>query len=102
MSKLEVGSRVVITGLPGKKGEIKFLGRTRFAEGDWVGICLDTADGKNDGTVGEHRYFTCEPLHGLFVKSAQVRLDKEAVVSDANSKLGRKYISSVAYNVIAK
>lgn len=99
MSKIEVGSRVVVTGLQGKKGEVKFMGKTKFADGDWIGIVLDTPDGKNDGSVGDVRYFSCEPLHGLFVKGAQVRLDREvapsrtesvagASASDTNAKLG--------------
>lgn len=89
-TKLEVGSRITVTALGAKKGEVKFIGRTRFSDGEWVGVRLDTPDGKNDGTVGDVRYFTCEPLHGLFVKSAQVKLDKESVLAETNSKLGKK------------
>jgi hypothetical protein len=101
--RVEVGARVVITGLLGKKGEVRFMGKTRFAEGDWIGVVLDTPDGKNDGSVGDVRYFTCEPLHGLFVKSAQVRLDRETSIpsrgerdpssaaADTNARLGQLF-----------
>lgn len=37
---------------------------------------LNTAEGKNDGSVGGVRYFECEPNFGLFVKRAQVKLDR--------------------------
>ena len=88
MSKIEVGSRV-ITGTD-KKGVVLFLGEAKFASGQWCGIRLDTADGKNDGSVGGERYFECEPQHGLFVKLAQVRLDqeKDAALLDSQQKLG--------------
>ena len=89
MSALEIGSRVVTgTGAAEKKGVVKFIGQTQFATGDWVGIRLDSADGKNDGSVGGERYFECEPLHGLFVKQAQVRLDRDSTVLDTQQKLG--------------
>lgn len=87
MSKIEVGSRV-ITGTDNKKGVVLFIGRTSFATGDWIGIKLDKPEGKNDGTVGGEKYFDCEPNHGLFVKSAQVRLDKDAALLDSQQKLG--------------
>ena len=107
--KLDIGSRVIVGT---KKGEIRYMGTTKFSDGDWVGIrcatsfspilsllisffhasCkirLDTPDGKNDGTVLGVKYFTCEPAHGLFAKSAQVRLDDEAVVNDTSSASAR-------------
>ncbi len=45
------------------------------------------ADGKNDGSVGDHKYFECEPNHGLFIKRAQVRLEREAVALPVTSNL---------------
>jgi hypothetical protein len=32
-------------------GIARYIGPAKFASGDWVGIELDTPDGKNDGTV---------------------------------------------------
>jgi dynactin complex subunit len=86
MSKIEIGSRVV-TGVD-KKGVVLFLGQTKFAAGDWVGIKLDKPDGKNDGSVAGEKYFDCEQNHGLFVKQAQVRLDNDVVLADSQQKLG--------------
>eukprot|EP00913_Durusdinium_trenchii_P024351 g22861.t1 len=53
-------------------GWIRFLGTTKFAEGDWVGVELEEPRGKNDGSVKDQRYFTCEEAHGLFVRPANV------------------------------
>lgn len=66
--KLEIGSRVC-TGVGAvKRGEIKFIGETQFSTGEWIGIALDTAEGKNDGSVAGVKYFDCKFNHGLFLK----------------------------------
>jgi len=40
--------------------------------GKWIGVALDEAKGKNNGTVQGKRYFTCEDNHGIFVRQTQV------------------------------
>ncbi|KAH9086322.1 hypothetical protein LEN26_020214 [Aphanomyces euteiches] len=69
---MELGSRVTVAG--GKSGVVRYIGTPEFAQGEWVGVELDGPDGKNDGQVNGVRYFTCEPLYGLFAKKSQVRL----------------------------
>lgn len=59
-------------------GWIRFLGTTKFAEGDWVGVELEEPRGKNDGSVKDQRYFTCEEAHGLFVRPANVDVKRKA------------------------
>ena len=85
-TEFAVGSRV-LTGVGfAKKGEIKFIGETSFSTGEWIGIRLDTADGKNDGSVGDVKYFDCDPLHGIFVRSTQVKLDTEEPTAGASAR----------------
>uniref|UniRef100_A0A8B9G8F3 Dynactin subunit 1 n=1 Tax=Amazona collaria TaxID=241587 RepID=A0A8B9G8F3_9PSIT len=67
-----VGSRVEVIG-KGHRGTVAYVGATLFATGKWVGVILDEAKGKNDGTVQGRRYFTCEENHGIFVRQSQVR-----------------------------
>lgn len=49
-------------------GKVAFAGLTEFAEGTWVGVVMDTRDGKHDGAVKGKRYFTCADGHGLFIR----------------------------------
>merc|ERR1719343_590587 len=46
------------------RGIVRHLGPTNFAAGDWVGIELECAIGKNNGSVNGQVYFVCEPNHG--------------------------------------
>ncbi|XP_057308656.1 kinesin-like protein KIF13A isoform X3 [Hydractinia symbiolongicarpus] len=54
------------------EGQVRFYGRTQFADGVWVGIALSIPDGKNDGSVNGVSYFNCEPLHGLFIRAEKL------------------------------
>ncbi|CAN0002365.1 unnamed protein product [Scytosiphon promiscuus] len=83
-SRVTLGARVTVTG---KKGVVKFIGPTEFAAGDWIGVELDLDEGKNNGVVNGVQYFDCREGHGLFVKKAQVRLDRTAASSTAASSL---------------
>ena len=40
--------------------------------GKWIGVVLDDAKGKNNGSVQGKKYFTCEDNHGIFVRQSQV------------------------------
>nr|XP_020484135.2 kinesin-like protein KIF13B [Labrus bergylta] len=55
-----------------KAGTVRYMGSTQFAEGVWVGVELDTPVGKNDGSVGGHRYFHCKPGYGVLVRPDRV------------------------------
>ncbi|XP_062491532.1 dynactin subunit 1 isoform X1 [Pezoporus occidentalis] len=70
---LKVGSRVEVIG-KGHRGTVAYVGATLFATGKWVGVILDEAKGKNDGTVQGRRYFTCDENHGIFVRQSQIQV----------------------------
>ncbi|XP_042322849.1 dynactin subunit 1 isoform X4 [Sceloporus undulatus] len=70
---LKVGSRVEVIG-KGYRGTVAYVGATLFATGKWVGVILDEAKGKNDGTVQGRKYFTCEENHGIFVRQSQIQV----------------------------
>ncbi|XP_061565384.1 dynactin subunit 1-like isoform X1 [Cololabis saira] len=69
----KIGSIVEVTG-KGQRGTVAYIGATLFASGKWVGVILDEAKGKNDGTVQGKRYFTCEENHGIFVRQSQIQV----------------------------
>ncbi|KAJ2952949.1 hypothetical protein O0L34_g7320 [Tuta absoluta] len=75
-----IGERVWVGGT--KPGQIAYIGETQFAPGDWAGIVLDDAIGKNDGSVAGHRYFQCAEKRGVF--SRLTRLTRVPLVSPSH------------------
>lgn len=65
-----VGARVTISPKQDAlwPGTVKFVGKTSFCDGLWVGVKLDDNLGKNDGSVQGVRYFTCAAGHGVFLR----------------------------------
>lgn len=79
IGKQHVGCRVAIAGAEQYgQGVLRFIGTAEFAAGagDWLGIELDEAVGKNDGSVAGKRYFQCDEKRGIFVslRSGKARL----------------------------
>lgn len=75
---LTLGSRCTVQ--PGARaGTIKYIGRVQGAgPGFWVGVALDAAQGRNDGSTSAGlRYFECEPGHGTFVRPSKVTMFNE-------------------------
>ncbi|XP_035714495.1 dynactin subunit 1 isoform X3 [Folsomia candida] len=93
MGEPTVGSRVEIVGRDGAQGTVAFVGSTTFASGKWVGVALDEAKGKNDGSVNGTAYFDCPPNHGIFVRMAQITLVGD---EGTKSKLNSPAVSSLS------
>ncbi|XP_030564895.1 restin homolog isoform X9 [Drosophila novamexicana] len=87
---LTVGDRVIVSsGFGSRPGILRYLGETQFAPGNWCGVELDEASGKNDGAVDGIRYFECKPKFGVFVPIAKVSLSpstKKTRLSRAGSR----------------
>ena len=83
-----------------KTGTLRFMGPTDFAAGEWAGVELDSAIGKNDGSVGEKRYFECAAKYGIFAplhkvtKSPSNRMRKISSSSNSPAKLCRYIIKN--------
>ncbi|KAJ1911800.1 hypothetical protein IWQ60_009966 [Tieghemiomyces parasiticus] len=57
-----------------KNGTVRYIGKTKFAPGFWVGVEYDEPLGKNDGSIDGEQYFTCASKHGAFVRPDKVTL----------------------------
>ncbi|KAL2157816.1 hypothetical protein VTH06DRAFT_5085 [Thermothelomyces fergusii] len=72
LSELTIGRKVQ---LPDQRtGTIRFTGQIEFAPGLWVGVELDEATGKNDGSINGVRYFDCEMGYGMFYRPSALKL----------------------------
>ncbi|KAK5136854.1 hypothetical protein LTR08_001776 [Meristemomyces frigidus] len=98
-SSLAVGQQIELND--GRVATVRFAGTTSFQLGDWIGVELDEATGKNDGSVKGERYFECEPGYGMFLRPTGVRRVVEDVKPKArpsaatNGGIGRSRPSSV-------
>ncbi|KAH0543925.1 hypothetical protein FGG08_001826 [Glutinoglossum americanum] len=83
LSLFQVGQTVELND--GRIATIRYLGQPHFAEGDWIGVELESLTGKNDGSVQGERYFDCEHGRGMFVRPTVVRaLEQQAQNGKAN------------------
>ncbi|XP_050987010.1 kinesin-like protein KIF13A isoform X2 [Labeo rohita] len=55
-----------------QSGTVHYVGGVEFAKGIWVGVELDLAVGKHNGTVQGRVYFRCATGHGVFVKPSSL------------------------------
>ncbi|KAJ2783996.1 hypothetical protein H4R18_001388 [Coemansia javaensis] len=73
--RVAVGSRCEVS-VPGcdfaRRGTVRFVGKTKFRKGYWVGVEYDEPVGMNNGTVDGTAYFACAPNHGSFVRPDKV------------------------------
>jgi dynactin 1 len=72
MTSLALGIGQTVELNDGRHAVVRFFGATGFAPGEWVGVELEDATGKNDGSVKGERYFDSEPNHGMFLRATGV------------------------------
>lgn len=82
MSEFRVGQKVELQD--GRIARVHFVGNALFAAGEWLGVELEDASGKNDGSVQGQRYFDCKPCHGMFVRPAAVAIVLEQPIPKPN------------------
>lgn len=86
MVQFNIGDRVKLKN--NNSGTIRFIGTTSFQTGEWIGIELDVAAGKNDGSINSVRYFQCENNFGIFARPTMVSLlDDNNSISPSTSSL---------------
>lgn len=73
--EFQIGDRVDVNG---QLAIVRYVGPTKFAPGDWIGVELDIEDGKNNGTVQGVKYFECQDRYGKFYKANVPRLVERA------------------------
>ena len=88
LSDFQVGQIIELTD--GRSATIRFLGSPHFASGDWVGVELDDASGKNDGAVQGRRYFECSAGHGMFVKPGAITIVEDEATPKPVPRLNEK------------
>ena len=70
-----VANVLVVYCATGLSGIVRFGPSTvAFADGEWCGIELEAACGKNNGSVQGVAYFVCLDDRGMFVRLANVRI----------------------------
>jgi dynactin 1 len=76
MSEVALGQIIQLNDR--RKGIVRFIGGTHFAEGIWIGVELEDDSGKNDGSVQGERYFDCVMGHGMFVRPTTFKIIGQA------------------------
>lgn len=66
----KIGQSVLLND--GRSAIVRFVGNLHFTTGEWVGVELENATGKNDGSAKGERYFECAPGYGIFLRPTMI------------------------------
>jgi CAP-Gly domain-containing linker protein 1 len=94
--EFKVGDHIWVNGI--KSGTIAYIGEAKFKEGEWAGIILDVADGKNNGTVDGVSYFHTEENRGIFCRLSKLTKDPHA---DTSADSPRQHETQTAQATVA-
>ncbi|XP_039604276.1 CAP-Gly domain-containing linker protein 4-like isoform X6 [Polypterus senegalus] len=84
--KLHQGMQILLLS-SNEMATIRYIGPTDFAPGLWLGLELRSPKGKNDGSVGDRRYFSCRPNYGVLVRPSRIAyrgINGAKLVDDCN------------------
>ena len=75
--------RVALAPRQSEFGTVRYVGEVAGAAAgtSWVGVELTTAAGRGDGAIKGQRYFSCRPLHAVFLRPSHVELVSGASTS---------------------
>ena len=77
---LTIGDKVLVNR--NRQGTLRFFGKTEFQSGLWAGVELDDCSGRNDGSVGKYRYFSCKSKYGIFCAASKLTPAKHTISPD--------------------
>ena len=80
---IQLGDRVTVFGY-GAAGTVQFVGAHHLDGQPRVGVVLETQDGKNNGTIQGHVYFSCDPGYGLLVKPGRIKKLRKASYAEVD------------------
>lgn len=89
LCEYQVGQSVELSD--GRTAIVRFAGSTHFAAGEWVGVELDEATGKNDGEVQGQRYFACPQGYGMFIRPNVATIIDQRTPTPAPRIFGKTY-----------
>jgi len=99
----KVGERVEVSAQ--LFGHIRYIGTTHFAKGEWCGIELEDDDGsttrgRNNGCIGEHRYFTCAPTRGVFVPTSHLQEEQQKTNKKTTGSGAKEHVTSTTLKAV--
>ena len=73
---IRLGRRCRLGNEDTRRGTVAYVGEVEEipGKGPWIGVELDEPVGKNDGSVGGKRYFSCGERRGVFVRPERVEI----------------------------
>eukprot|EP00746_Dinoflagellata_sp_MGD_P115362 gnl/MRDRNA2_/MRDRNA2_51509_c0_seq1.p1 gnl/MRDRNA2_/MRDRNA2_51509_c0~~gnl/MRDRNA2_/MRDRNA2_51509_c0_seq1.p1 ORF type:complete len:185 (+),score=32.11 gnl/MRDRNA2_/MRDRNA2_51509_c0_seq1:131-685(+) len=88
---IAVGTNVTTSA--GLIGTVRWVGQVAGKSGVFAGVALEEPKGKNSGNANGQQYFTCKPMHGLFLRPStlhKLEVDLTEEISIHRAEKGTK------------